>query len=335
MANSFSYHVTKYFSEYLPLHVGAAENTCKSYRDTFVQMLIYLENEQMIPPHKISLETLSADAVEGFLLHLEKAKGIGVSTRNQRLAAIHSFAKYLQKKEPSCFGRCSDILAIPFKKNPACTMAWLSVREIEILFSIPDLISRKGLRDLAIMTTLYETGARVQELIDLTIANLRIFEGNPTVALRGKGNKLRYVPIRQDAANILSKYLEAFCIEGDSSVVFTNSRKQKLTRAGVQYIVSRNINAARLACPDLFRQKYSNHSYRHSKAMHLLEAGVNLVYIRDFLGHSSVTTTEIYAKTNPDIKRKVIIENSLVETVAVQYSDEKRDDLLNWLKTEL
>jgi site-specific recombinase XerD len=335
MANSFSYHVTKYFSEYLPLHVGAAENTLKSYRDTFVQMLAYLETERRTPPGKITLETLGADVVEGFLLHLENSRGIGVSTRNQRLAAIHSFAKYLQKKEPACFGRCSGILAVPFKKSPARAMAWLSVREMEILFSMPDPASKKGLRGLALLTTLYETGARVQELADLTTAHLRLCGGAPTVDLRGKGNKLRHVPIRQDAADILSKYQHAFGIVGDSEAVFTNSRKHKLTRAGIQYIVDKHIEAARAACPDLFRQKYSNHSFRHSKAMHLLEAGVNLVYIRDFMGHSSVTVTETYAKANPEIKRKAIMENSLVETVAARYDAEKRDDLLNWLKTEL
>jgi site-specific recombinase XerD len=335
MPNSFPYHVTKYFSEYLPLHTGASPNTCKSYRDTFVQLLAYLETEWRTPIGKIGLETLTAEVVEGFLLHIEESKGISVSTRNQRLAAIHSFVRYLQKKELSCFQRCSDILSVPFKKNPAPVMAWLSVREMEVLFSMPDANSKKGLRDLAMLTILYETGARVQELIDLTVAHLHLRSDSLSVDLRGKGNKLRYVPIREDAADILSKYLQAFSITEDDAVVFTNSRGHKLTRAGVQHILDKHIVAARLSHTGLFRQKYSNHSFRHSKAMHLLEAGVNLIYIRDFLGHSSVITTEIYAKTNPDIKRKIITENSLTGIVSSKYDDEKRDDLLDWLKNSL
>ena len=335
MSNSFSYHVTKYFAEYLPLHLGVAENTRKSYRDTFVQMLEYFEQERKIPPGKIALGTLGADAIEGFLLYLETANGVGVSTRNQRLAAIHSFVKYLMKKEPSCFEQCADILSLPFKKCPPPVMAWLSVREMEILFSIPDANSKKGIRDLAVLTVLYETGSRVQELIDLTVAHLHLDSSCPSVDLRGKGNKLRHVPVREDVADILSKYLRVFNIVENEAVVFTNNRGQKLTRAGVQYIMDKYINAAKLKHPDLFRQKYSNHSCRHSKSMHLLEAGVDLIYIRDFLGHSSVVTTERYAKTNPDIKRKIITENSLTEIVAVKYDDEKRDDLLNWLKMNL
>jgi site-specific recombinase XerD len=335
MASSFSYHITKYFSEYLPLHIGASANTCKSYRDTFVQFLSYLESVRRVSAEKIVLETLTAEAVEGFLLHLEETREVSVSTRNQRLAAIHSFIKYLQKKELSCFGQCSDILSVPFKKNPAPAMAWLSIHEMETLFSVPDANSRKGLRHLAMLTVLYETGARVQELIDLTVAHLHLYPDSPSVDLRGKGNRLRHVPIREDVANILSKYLHVYAVVDNCTPVFTNNRGQRLTRTGVQYILNKHIEMARLSHPGMFRQKYSNHSFRHSKSMHLLEAGVNLVYIRDFLGHSSVTTTEIYAKTNPDIKRKIIVENSLTEIVSDNYDEEKRDDLLDWLKNNL
>jgi site-specific recombinase XerD len=335
MNNSFSYHVEKYFAEYLPLHIGASVNTGKSYRDAFIQFLEYIETEHHIKPNKISAEMLTADLVEGFLLYIEETRTVSISTRNQRLAAIHSFVKYLQRKELSCFNQCSAILAVPFKKSIPPSMAWLSIREMEMLFALPDTRFKKGLRDLAILTVFYETGARVQELIDLTVANLHLTSDSLYVELRGKGNKIRRIPVGEDAVSIFKKYLGAYGIESSMTSVFTNNRGEKLTRAGVQYIINKYIAVAKQLHPELFRRKYSNHSFRHSKAMHLLEAGVNLVYIRDFLGHSSVTTTEIYARTNPDIKRKIIIENAKASGANQHYTRKDRDDLLSWLKNNL
>jgi site-specific recombinase XerD len=190
---------------------------------------------------------------------------------------------------------------VPFKKNPPVVMSYLSIDEMKILFSVPDKKNRKGLRDLTILTVLYETGVRVQELIDLTPAHLSIDGETPYVELRGKGNKVCRIPIAVEVAAILSRYMDVFQICLGHGALFTNRQGEKLTRTGVQYIVSKNLRLTEPKASGLCRRKITNHSFRHSKAMHLLEAGVNLIYIRDFLGHSSVTTTEIYAKTNPDI----------------------------------
>jgi site-specific recombinase XerD len=333
--NSFSYYVTKFFAEYLPLHVGAAANTSKSYRDTFVQLLKFIEDKHRIPADKITFETITDSTVEDFLLYLETAVGVSVSTRNQRLAAVHSFFRYLQKKELSYFAQCSAILSIPFKKTSAPVMSYLSAKEIEILLSIPDSSTRKGLRALTILAVLYETGARVQELIDLTASNLHISDGSPYVELRGKGNKLRKVPIAAEAADILKKYSGVFRVLNPGDILFSNSQRGQLTRAGVQYIVDKYMDIARRREPGMFRQKITNHSFRHSKAMHLLEAGVNLIYIRDFLGHASVTITEIYAKTNPEIKRRLLTENSILTDAGIHYDEKDKEDLLDWLKNNL
>ena len=332
MRDEFSYHVTKFFAEYLPLHIGASSNTCKSYRDAFVQLLTFVETERRIPTDKVSLDMITMSVVEDFLLHLESSVGVGISTRNQRLAAIHSFFKYLQKKDLTRFAQCSAILSIRFKKNPPSVMAYLSIKETEILLSIPDPNSKKGLRDLAVLATLYESAARVQELIDLTVSNLHLLSGAPYVELRGKGNKVRKIPISDSVSDILVKYMGAYYVVAPKDLVFQNSQKKKLTRAGVQYIVDKCVHLARQQNPGLFQQHITNHSFRHSKAMHLLEAGVNLIYIRDFLGHSSVTTTEIYAKTNPEIKRRILTENNLLTAAGVCYTSDEKDTLLNWLK---
>ena len=335
MKDDFAYHVTKFFAEYLPLHIGASSNTCKSYRDAFVQLLNFTESECGIASSRVSLDLITANIIEKFLLHLESSSGVSTSTRNQRLAAIHSFFRYLQRKDLTRFSQCSDIISIPFKKNPKPVMSYLSIEETEVFLSIPDVSSKKGLRDLAIIAVLYECAARVQELIDLTLSSLHILNGSPYIELRGKGNKLRRVPIAEDVSDILKKYLEAYCIAHPSDSLFFNSQMKKLTRAGVQHIVNKYIDFAKKIKPGFFQQKITNHSLRHSKAMHLLEAGVNLIYIRDFLGHSSVTTTEIYAKTNPEVKRRILTENNMLASSGVQYDASEKNDLLDWLKNSL
>jgi len=330
----FSYHITKYFKEYLPLHLGVSPNTEKSYRDTFIQLLTFMKNQYGIKPEKLTIEGFTADKIEAFLFYLRESRKVSISSQNQRLAAIHSFCKYLQRKELSCFERCAGILTIPYKKTPEVPVTYLSLEEIHLLFSLPDTKNKKGLRDLTIVVLLYETGARVQELIELTLSQIK-FGRTPSVELHGKGNKSRLVPISQDVADILKKYMISYNIEGEQEFLFTNKRHESLTGAGVQYIISKYVEMGRKIKPDYYRKKISNHAFRHSKAMHLLEAGVNLIYIRDFLGHSSIITTEIYAKTNPDIKRKYITENSASFSTSKKYSYKKKEDLLNWLKNNI
>ena len=331
---NFSYHFTKYFKEHLPLHVGASINTEKSYRDTFVQLLTFIKDQYGVRPEKLVVEDFTADKIETFLLYLKESRKIKDSSQNQRLAAIHSFCKYLQRKELSCFERCSEILSIRSKKIPEAPVTYLSLEEIQLLFSLPDTKDKKGLRDLTILVLLYETGARVQELIDLTLSQIK-FGSTPSVELHGKGKKSRLIPIGQNVADILKKYMLSFNIKDEQELLFTNRRHEGLTSSGVQYIVDKYVGMGRKNKPDFYKKKISNHSFRHSKAMHLLEAGVNLIYIRDFLGHSSITTTEIYAKTNPDIKRKYITENSASFSTSKKYGYKEKEDLLSWLKNNL
>lgn len=332
--HEFSYHLTKYFKEHLPLHVGVSINTEKSYRDTFVQLLTFIKNQYGVKPEKLVIEDFTTDKIETFLSYLKESRKTSVSTQNQRLAAIHSFCKYLQRKELSCFERCSAILTIPYKKIPEAPVTYLSLDEIQLLFTLPDTKNKRGLRDLTIMVLLYETGARAQELIDLTLSQIK-FGCTPSVELHGKGKKSRLVPICQNVGDILKKYMISFNIKDEQELLFTNKQHEGLTGAGVQYIIDKYVGIGRKNKPDYYRKKISNHSFRHSKAMHLLEAGVNLIYIRDFLGHSSITTTEIYAKTNPDIKRKYITENSASFSMSKKYSYKEREDLLSWLKSNV
>jgi len=332
--DSFAYHVTKYFSDYLPNQAAASANTIHSYRDTFVQLLSFFKKEKHIPPEKLCYSDFTPENVEKFLCWLESERGISASTRNQRLAAVHAFFRYIQYREPAGFEQCAGVLAVPFKKTPSPVVGYMSLEEMQVLFSVPDQTTLKGLRDLTVMLVLYETGARVQELIDLQAANFR-FGGTSHVHLHGKGDKCRIVPINARVASVTRKYMKRYgCIKPDA-LVFANRTGGQLTRAGVQYIIDKNVALARKQRPDLFSSKITNHSFRHSKAMHLLEAGVNLVYIRDFLGHSSIMTTEIYARSNPKIKEEHLRKNSASLGVQEKYNAKEKEDLMDWLKKSL
>ena len=211
---------------------------------------------------------------------------------------------------------------------------YMDMEETTLLFSLPDQSDPAQLRDLAMMTLLYESGARVQELIDLQPASLR-FGSTCQVELHGKGDKTRLVPINTKVAAIVKNYMKQCNRPDPHGPLFVNRRGEKLTRAGIQYIIDKYITIAKTRRPDLFQRKITNHSFRHSKAMHLLEAGVNLVYIRDFLGHTSVITTEVYARSNPKTKEAQLQRNSAALGVKLKYSKAEKEDLLSWLKTQL
>ncbi len=330
----FAYHVTQYFTDYLPKHRAFSENTVKSYRDTLILLLQFFRDQLHIPSDRVTFSDFTIDNMEAFLQWLENDRGNSAGTCNQRLAAIHSFFRYVQYKAPECFEQSTIVLSIPFKKSVSAPMNYMSLDEIKVLLEKPDQTTRNGLRDMTILVTLYETAARVQELIELKLSSIRF--GSPTViALHGKGDKTRLVPVNAEVCKILKRYIRVWNLTLPDESLFVNLKGEKLTRAGIQYIIDKYIMAAKEEHSEYFANKISNHSFRHSKAMHLLEAGVNLIYIRDFLGHESVTTTEIYAKTNPKIKEAQLIKRSKDLEPHQRYSSKQKGDLLDWLKNTL
>lgn len=328
--NNYGYYITKYFSEYLPSVKGVSINTIQSYRDTFVIFLDYLHEVYKLNINKLSIDSINEGMVEKFLEYLEDNRKNSISTRNQRLAAIHSFYRYLQKRELSCYDLCSRILSIPNKKTPIKTISYFSVDEITNLINMPDTKIKEGFRDYTLLLFMYESAARAQEIVDLK-ANQLIFNENSSVILTGKGNKSRRVPITNELSQTMNKYIKTFNIGNDESV-FKNKQNNKLTTKGIEYILRKYIKKCKAQYPEQFKSHYSNHSMRHSRAMHLLESGVNLIYIRDILGHTSVVTTEVYAKTNAFIKEKQIKEHSKCLQVQERYSEYQKADLLEYLK---
>lgn len=328
--NQFSYYITKYFSEYLPSVKGVSKNTVQSYRDTFIIFLDYLHKEYKLNTNKLLIDSVDDLMVERFLSYLEKDRKNSISTRNQRLAGIHSFYRYLQKRELSCYDLCSRILSIPNKKTPIKTISYFSINEITKLINIPDTRTKVGFRDYTLLLFMYETAARAQEVVDLNVKQF-VFDENSSVILTGKGNKSRRIPITDELSKIMKKYIKTFKIK-DDDIVFKNKQNNKLTTKGIEYILCKYISKCKIKYPSQFKDHYSNHSMRHSRAMHLLESGVNLIYIRDILGHTSVVTTEIYAKANAVVKEKQIKEHSKRLEIKERYNEKQKTDLVEYLK---
>ncbi|MFW5988385.1 MAG: tyrosine-type recombinase/integrase, partial [bacterium] len=290
----FSYYLTSFLKNYLPGEKGVSENTILSYRDTFILFLKFLKDRKNISAENITLEIITKNIIVDFLDWIENHRHCSITTRNIRLAAIHSFFRYLQYQNPENLQEWQRILSIPVKKTEKAAMNYLSLDGIKLLLEMPDQSLKSGQRNLALLSLMYDTAARVQEIIDLTPSNIR-FEKPYTVKLIGKGKKARIVPLMEPTAEILKSYMKTNDLLKDYAneyPLFFNSRKEKLTRAGVNYILKKYNKMAKEKAPTLIPEKISCHSLRHSKAMHLLQAGVNLVYIRDILGHSSVQVTE-------------------------------------------
>lgn len=336
MNTSLTVLITSFFTAYLPNVAGYSENTIKSYRDTFVLLFSFADEQKLCPRGRINIDIFSKKNITGFLEWLENSRNVSVSTRNQRLAALKSFCRYASSNEIEHLDIFQQVLDIRPKKGISKTVDYLSIDAIALLLKQPDSNTRNGIRDLALLSLLYESGCRVQELIDVKTGSIS-FNAPATVTVTGKGSKVRIIPLSSNVASIISRYVNAYQIFEPGQHLFTNHHKESLTRSGVTYILRKYVEKARRKEPALFgNTNIHPHVLRHSKAMHLLESGVNLIYIRDFLGHSSVTTTEIYAKSNPEIKRKFLEEAALnIDSIVDKYSEKEKQTLLDWLKNNI
>lgn len=330
----FAEHLATFLTMYLPGQRGLSANTIMSYRDTFKQVLQYAESCG-IRPEKLTLAQFNSDFIEEFLSWLEKERGCSRGTRNQRLAAIHSFARYVYSKRPEYLFECQKIMGIRSKKQPEPLIQFLTPDAVRAVLSQPDILTVYGRRDAVMLSLLYDSAARVQELCDLRVRDVRLDEPY-TVTLTGKGEKTRSVPIMSSTAALLKTYAaENMMTTSDKydCPLFLNHQNGKLTRAGIAYILKKYCDSAREQFPQV-PMKVSPHTFgRHSKAMHMLQAGVNLIYIRDFLGHVNISTTEIYARTDVETKRAAIEKAAIV--VSPELPDWAKDKSLMTMLTKL
>lgn len=330
----FALHLNGFLSRYLPGQRNLSTNTIISYRDAFKLFLVFCETDRKMKADKIRISDLTAELLTEYLDWLERVRHCGIRTRNQRLAAFKSFFHYLASVQPEHILNCQRILDLPIKKVAGRAMNYFSPEGLHLLLSQPDIGTPKGRRDHALLVLLYDTAARVQEIIDLRVRDVRL-EQPATVTLYGKGRKTRVVPVTAKTASMMEGYFQEKGWIGRSGVldfpVFMNNRECKLSRAGVAYILSKHVKSMSAEGSHHIPESVSPHCLRHTKAIHLLRSGVPLIYIRDILGHVSVITTEIYAKVDAEKKRKALEDAYEVPSQDVIPDWEKNKGLMSWL----
>jgi len=296
--------VRRFLLEHLVSERNLAHNTQASYRDTLVLLLPFVAKNLSKQVDRLSVEDISVEIIRQFLLQLEKQRGCSVSTRNQRLAAIHAFARFIGERSPEHIIWLTQIRSIPFKKTSKPSMTYLDKCEMDALLNAPNRNSPQGLRDYGMLLFLYNSGARASEAANLTISDLDLVTP-PSVKLTGKGGKVRRCPLWPHTAGNLAVLVAG---RGSNEPVFLNRRKQQITRFGIRALVKRSAQTASLKLPILSSKRVSTHTIRHTTAVHLLRSGVDINTIRAWLGHVSLDTTNIYAEIDLEMKAKALAQ---------------------------
>ena len=329
----FANYVYSFFMKYLPSQRGLSSQTITSYSYSLTLFYQYCYSVKNIRQEKLTLDKISKTLIEDFISWLENERKNSASTRNQRLSALKSLFLYIQSESIIHTALCRDILSIPEKKTPINPPKYLTVAETEVLFAMPDIKTKHGRRDLTLLLLLYDTGARASELIELKGGDV-VLGKNPTIKLFGKGRKTRVVPIMAKTADILRGYMRENSMEEQLQLLFQNRSHNKLTTTGVSYILNKYVVQGKQQNPEMFNIDVSPHLLRSTKASHLIQGGANIFYIRDFLGHNSVLTTERYAKNNPEVVRKAINNASADLSVDSNiYDESEKFAMLKFLKT--
>ena len=318
---SLAYYISEFLVHYLKQRKNYSDNTIKSYRDTiklFLEYNITINNKNI---NNINLELLNLENVNLFLDYLE-TKGASINTRNQRLSCIKSLCKYILEDDITYLNQLTSVLNINQKKYTPSQINFLSEEEIKIILSKPDTSSKNGLKELLVFTLLYDAALRISELINLKITDINLGELNTITIRKTKCNKNRIIPISNNTAILIKQYINNF---SENIYLLESNQKNKYTPNGIRKIIFKYTSNMRF--------KINSHTFRHSKASHMLESGIPLIYIRDFLGHDSVTTTEIYAKVNNKIRDKNIINNSKKINIPIKYDIDNDKDLLAMLKS--
>jgi site-specific recombinase XerD len=298
--------IRDYFTDHLPRLRGASPHTVHSYRDSIVLLLRFLAAKREKAVTQLDLVDIDPPGILDFLSYLEKERKNGVSTRNIRLSAIHALFHFVASRNPEHLELAQRVLGIPFKRARQRVIDYLEYEEIESILQVIDRTTAQGARDYALLATMFNTGARVQEIADLRFRDLQL--NKPfQVRLFGKGRKERYCPIWPQTASVLRSFCKAREPESQPEAhVFLNHRGAPLSRFGIRHILGQCLQRARDDVPNLRKKRLHPHSIRHSTAVALLKSGVDLSTISHLLGHASPTTTNRYAKVDLEMKRKAI-----------------------------
>lgn len=335
---SFPKAVENYFCKYLVHERQASRKTIEAYRNAFISYMKYMAENNQKPPETLTLATLTRQNIVDYIIWLEEEKNFSPRTRRLKLAALKSFCSYLTYVDLAHLEQWHEIKELKINIKPKDSIKYITVEAMTSLLGSIPLDTQKGRRDFALLTIMYYTGARVNEMILMSPADIRISKPY-IIKLHGKGGKSRLVPINEKAIEILKSYMAENGIDKEikqNSPLFFNSWGENLTGQGIAYIIDKYVSNMRDTRPDLFNVKVTPHTFRHSRAMHLLQSGVNLIYIRDLLGHVSIQTTEIYARADERTKREAIekaSEKIMSQLSPIENSWKKDKGLMEFLRS--
>jgi len=324
--------VHRFFHQYLSAQRGLSVHTIASYRDSLKLLFQFAATRHQQPIDKLTMEHFDVGLVLAFLDDLETARGSSPRTRNNRLAALRACFRHAAREDPLLLAQCQRICQIPFKKMPHRTIDYLEDKEIRALLGSVDSGEKNALRDYALLLFLYNTGARVQEVVDLKGSDVRR-QAPLQVRLIGKGNKERVCPLWADTVLAIDNYLQTRYQAGDrAAALFLNANGEPITRFGIRHIVRHYATKAASACPSLATRHVSPHLIRHSTAMALLQSGNDITVIKDWLGHADVNTTHAYIEIDLEMKRKALDACQSPQTnKRIRQSNWQEPSLLKWL----
>lgn len=326
--NKFSKYMTNFFTNYLKQEKGCSNNTILAYRDTFKLFLKFLKNKK-INIKNFDIEDFTKDLVIEFLDEVELKSSI--VTRNIRKAAINSFCNYVLYEEPTSLENINSILSISPKKATHKLVEYLSDSDMKLLLEQPDINKQKEKNDLILLSVLYDTGARVSEFLNIKLKDVSL-QKPYSIKVLGKGNKHREIPILEKTANLLKKYIDENNIIQSEQYLFCNSRGEKYSRKGISHKIDKYSNRAKTKS-QTFPDKVHPHMFRHTKAVSMLNSGIDILIISNFLGHSSIETTMVYAKITDENKRK-ILEKAYFDTESKELPDWiKNNDIMEFLES--
>lgn len=329
--NPFPALLRAFFLEWLAEQRNASVHTIKSYRDTWRLLLRFVAERNGGGVARITLADISTGEVRAFLSHAEHGRKGTIGTRNCRLAAIRSFFSFLADKDPEYVAQCAGILAIPLKRKPTAAPCYLEPGEVEAILAQPDRSTLEGMRDHVLLSLLYNSGARIQEALDLCPEAIR-FDAPHCARLYGKGRKERICPLWPETIALLKRLLERQPRAPDEHI-FVNRYGKPLGASGVRFKLGTYVEAAARKTPTLRSKHVTPHSFRHATAVHLVAAGVDITVIRSWLGHVSLDTTNHYAQANLETKR-MALEQVGVPAAGNCPARWKNDaNLLAWLDT--
>lgn len=311
--NPFIRQLGEYFDTYLPEIHRASSNTISAYADAFAVFFHFLDEKKHLSHYLVTYKVFTAAMFDEFLLWMKNTRNYKVSSIHQRMTAITAFLKYASRRDMTALSAFSVASSVELPSTIRTEFPYFSQDEMKILLHLPNPNKYLGERDLVLLSVVYDAGARAQEVCDLCVGDIRL--GSPTkIRLHGKGRKVREIPISDEVSKLLRYHLKEnnLCIPEKEIPVFSSQTRSKMTPACIRSIVSKYVTIAKAEYPSMFLEtNYSPHSFRHSKAVHMVEAGVDLIYIRNFLGHATITSTEIYARVGQVAITKALTDRKI------------------------